>query len=75
MQELEAGTNIHQYFTFLYSGKKVVARLTWVDESRKAYIHFHSTSGPRCEPFEMDGWPPTQDDIKRADVVLALHRR
>lgn len=75
MHELGAGTNTHQYFTFLYSGKKVVARLTWVDESKSAHIQFLSASGPRCEPFEMDGWPPTQDDIKRADVILALHRR
>lgn len=67
---------LHRKTRYLSVNGKVAGALVWMECKQEAVIHYHDAGlHPQIVKFPLWRWPPTDDDIKRAEVVLAMHRR
>lgn len=70
-------------WVFLYGPKldpifkrhMVRGKLVWDEETQRAFLNYHNKQYRAVNVrFHLDVWPPTEADIKRADVMLAMYK-
>lgn len=63
----------HSAIDLRFKRYMVRGKLVWDAETQHAFLNYHNKGYKAVNVrFHLDSWPPTEEDVKRADVMLAM---